>query len=130
MTDKQAKKTLMITFLIIGGVAVLLGIVALLFVYLIHGANAYRGNTRQSKEDQVIEFFLSCLKEPDDVDSVEITYSAGVGGGGPVPFSGRANDTIEYHLLVDDKYKAIIWVDWDDDDFSIWRNDYPGALKR
>lgn len=75
-----------------------------------------------------------------------------MGTGNPVPFAGKLggsvvsesdsvassgdsehsagggkNRTYIYKLLIDGKYNATVWVDWETDSFELRESDFPGT---
>lgn len=129
MQDSTVKKTLIITVSIIAAVMLVLGAVAFGFNYMYKCMREYKSQQKVDKEALVMNYFLDQLEDPDEVESIEITFENYMGNGGPVPFAGTPTEMYEYTLLIDEEYKVVIIIDWDDDYYRIQRNDYPGELK-
>jgi len=110
-------------------VACVIGLVLLFGVSVIFYSVLKFPEYKQQKTDdqnqKVINYFCSLYEE--DIEDIEVTGYASLGSGNPVPFAGKdASTTYEYKLLINEQYHATVWVNWDNETFSLHDTDFPG----
>lgn len=115
---------------VISGAVILAVAIICIAVKLVNSPEIKQG-MKAEQEKQVIDFFLDQYETTEqEIRSVEIKNSYRLGHGGPFPFPGKKKNQITvYELIVNGEYKASVWVNWDQEEFSLKNTDFPGIPK-
>lgn len=103
------------------------------FVIAVKRMPEFRKRRAEERDARVKEYVMNLYEEKPQ--SIVITGSSPMGTGNPVPFAGKLgesegdgkNRTYIYKLLIDGKYNATVWVDWETDSFELRESEYPGT---